>query len=274
MNPDVNREKQRRQFEDMYLVSQSPVMQAIERRVCGCDYGATSWTTRVQADRMGALLNLQPGQSLLDVGAGAGRPGLYLAKTSGCDVTMTDLTPEGLRIASARASSDPSSGTCWTAVADGSQLPFRDASFDAISHSDALCCLDAKQEVLRECRRVVRSGGRMVFTVISVAPGLNSDHRRRAVQSGPTWIEADADYPSLLEQTGWTVVERIDVSEAYGDTCRDMLQSFNQLGVELAEVMGAPAHAEKQAKLAGALVAIRQGWQRRELLAATPAVGS
>jgi ubiquinone/menaquinone biosynthesis C-methylase UbiE len=266
----VSLEAQRPRYTDeRYVISQAAVMRSIERRVCGCDYGATSWTTREQADQMGQLLGLRPGQRLLDVGAGAGWPGLYLAKMSGCDVALSDLPIAGLRIAAERATEDLS-GCCWVAVADGASLPFRSESFDAISHSDALCCLPSKREVLEECRRVVRVDGAMAFTVIDVPPGLSGDQHRRGVESGPQFIEADADYPTLLGQTGWALQARIDLSAAFAETCRQMLGSYDQQGSELAELLGASAYAEQRSKLAAALDAIREGLQRREMLLATP----
>ena len=79
-------------------------------------------------------------------------------------------------------------GTCWVAVADAAGLPFRAASFDALSHSDVLCCLREKRAVLQACRRVIRGAGRMVFSVISVAPGLLSGDYARAVANGPEFI--------------------------------------------------------------------------------------
>jgi len=54
-----------------YERARSAVMQDIERRVCGCDYGASSWTTRAEADALSELLGLKPGDQFLDVGAGS-----------------------------------------------------------------------------------------------------------------------------------------------------------------------------------------------------------
>jgi len=265
----VNEEDRQRRSE-RHLYTQAPLMRSIERRVCGCDYGATSLTTREQADQLGELLGLQSGRRLLDVGAGAGWPGLYLAKKSGCDIALADLPLAGLRIAADRAASDQLSGRCWVAGADGARLPFRYESFDAISHSDTLCCLPSKREMLRECRRVVQSNGRMAFTVISVPQGLTEEQHRRGVESGPEFIDADADYPTLLRQTGWALQERIDLSGPYADTCREMLLSYDQQGNELAEVMGPSDYLERRSKLAAALEATQEGLQRRELLMATP----
>jgi len=56
-------------------------MQSVERCVFGCDYGVTSWADRDEADELVTLLGLAPGMRLLNVGAGSGWPGLYLAQT-------------------------------------------------------------------------------------------------------------------------------------------------------------------------------------------------
>ena len=68
----------KRRFEEAYDRSVSAVMQKIERRVCGCDYGGNSWTTREQADGLASLLDLGVGTQLVDLGSGTGWPSLYL----------------------------------------------------------------------------------------------------------------------------------------------------------------------------------------------------
>src|SRR5438477_1658816 len=84
----------------------SAAMRELERSVCGCAYGSTSWTTRPEAERIAQLLELRPDVKLLDVGAGSGWPGLYLAQLSGCDVVLVDLPLVALRIALGRATDD------------------------------------------------------------------------------------------------------------------------------------------------------------------------
>ena len=153
----------REEFAKDYQLAQTQIMREIQRAVWGCDYGATSWTTRAEAEEVARLLELDPGKRLLDVGAGSGWPGLYLVRATGCDLALVDVTLEGLRIAAKRVVADQLTSQCWVALADGAALPFKNSCFDAISHSDVLCCLEAKQSVLKECRRVVRPGGKLVF---------------------------------------------------------------------------------------------------------------
>ena len=167
---------------------------------------------------MAALLDLRPGRLLLDVGAGAGWPGLYFVEETGCDAVLVDLPGSGLQTANAKAQRNRAGDHIRVAVADGSNLPFRDGSFDAVSHCEALCCLEDKRGVLEACRRVIRKKGKMVFTVISITPGLCIADHKRAVDAAPELCESEMDYPDLLSTTGWSVVDCMDVSEAYGAT--------------------------------------------------------
>jgi len=190
----------------------------MEPRKCGCDYVTTGYTTHDEARWMAKLLDLQPDSRLLDVGAGAGWPGLYFAKEMGCETVLVDLPFNALQVASERAVRDQISDHCRVTVADGSQLPFRAGSFDAVSHSEVLCCLEDKRGVLEACRQVIRDDGRMVFIVIWIMPGLSRSDHKRALEAAPRCGESETDYPTLLEQTKWTVTDCLDVSESYGSS--------------------------------------------------------
>jgi phosphoethanolamine N-methyltransferase len=261
---------QRERLDELYVRAQSPVMLSIDRSVCGCDYGGSSWTTRAEAQQIAALLGLQPGLRLLEVGAGSGWPGLYMAETSGCDVVLVDLPLAGLRIAAERAGKDRIPGTCWTVLADAAMLPFPDGSFDVVSHSDLLCCLKQKCAVLKACRGVIRNDGRMVFTVISIAPGLSPEKYRRAVENGPEFIESEADYPTLLGQTGWAIVDRQNITLDYAASCRRQLQADEERKDALETLIGASELAERQAGWQSKLTAIDDGLLRSELFVAIP----
>ncbi len=245
-------------------------MLTIERRVCGCDYGGNSWTTRDEAQRMATRLGLRPGLRLLDLGAGTGWPGLYFGKTSGCDVVLVDLPLAGVRIAVERADTDGIPGSVWAAVADAAALPFPNGGFDAISHSDLLCCLLQKRSVLAACRGAIRGRGRMVFTVISVVPDLSAEQYRRAVASGPEFVESDTDYPTLLAQTGWIVTDRADITMAFAASYRRQLEADEAHEDGLVALIGASEFAERLAGWRSKLAALGDNLLRRELFAATP----
>ncbi len=66
---------------------------------------------------------------------------------------LTDVPIEGLAAASRRATSDGVERQAWGVVARGQMLPLRPATFDAVVHTDVLCCLRAKLATLRAVHR-------------------------------------------------------------------------------------------------------------------------
>jgi ubiquinone/menaquinone biosynthesis C-methylase UbiE len=264
---------QKERFENVYVRSQLPVMLNIERNVCGCNYGGNSWTTRTEADDLIASLELQPASHLLDLGAGSGWPALYMANKSACRVTLVDLPENGLRIAKERSAKDGTSKKVTTVNADAAHLTFPDSSFDAVSHSDLLCCLKQKHSVLASCRRVVRPGGRMAFTVISVAPGLPIEQHRRAVENGPEFVISDDDYPSLLDQTGWKTINCQDLTSAFAATCKRQLEADEAQKEQLATIMSKNEVSERLAGWRAKFAAINDGLLRREQFLVVPHTG-
>ena len=270
MPRDVDQQALFERFSKKYAIIRSPLLARLECAICGSDYGATSYTTLDQARALQARLALRPGDCLLEIGAGSGWPGLYLASESGCTVTLTDLPLEGLQVARRRAASDGLENRCRLAVASAAALPFRDASFDAISHADVLCCLPDKRETLEACRRVIRSGGRMLFSVILITPGLSPSDRRRAIECGPTFIAADADYPALLRAAGWEMTEQIDLSAEFLQTLRLARDLDQQHEAALVEALGADEATRRMSRHRENMRGVERGWIRRELFAARP----
>ena len=258
-------------FSKKYQHNQSDIMRGIERSVCGCDYGATSWTTLDEAREVGTTLALKPGQRLLDVGSGSGWPAVYLAKDSGCDVVMTDLPLTGLRIAIDRAAADRVTGACWATVADAAALPFQNGWFDAIIHSDVLCCLPEKLGVLESCRRTIRADGKMVFSVISIKPGLTAADYKRAAASGPPFIEADVPYSEMLHHAGWEITDHRDLTVEYGVTVGRMLEKLQTHAAEIANLLGDDDATDERARRRATFEALEQGLLRRELFGVVPA---
>jgi SAM-dependent methyltransferase len=139
--PLVTREERdtRQRFRDRYGEDRTEVVVEVERSVIGGDWGANGYTTMAQADMLGDTLGLAPGTRLLDLGAGRGWPGLYLAVRSGCDVVLSDVPFEGLRLALARAAGERADGRVAAVVSSARALPFRAGTFDAVVHTDVLC---------------------------------------------------------------------------------------------------------------------------------------
>ena len=255
-------------FSTWYRAGSSPVMAAVERDALGADYGATGYTTREQADVIARHLRLSRGQVLLDVGAGSGWPGLYLSDTTGCRVVGTDLPFEGLQRAQARARGDGLADRASFVVASGRRQPLRPAAFDAIVHTDVLCCLGPKLSVLRMCRRLLRPGGRLAFTTIKVASGLAGNRLRRACQAGPVEVSVREAYSDMVAHAGFTEVLEIDVTPEYAAAQRAWFQAFARHEVEVSRLWSPADFAASQADRRKSLEAIEEGLRQRSIFVA------
>jgi len=268
---DVDEKALFERFSNRYKLVQNDLIRKIERSNCGCDYGATSFTTLKQAEELNAMLDLGREQNLLEVGAGSGWPGLYLAKQSGCDVTLTDLPIEGLQVAKQRGDSEQLPGICTVAVASGSALPFRTGAFDAISHSDVLCCLIDKLQALKACRSVIKAKGKMIFTVIYISPGLSKSKYQQAIECGPSFMAAEDSYENLLDLAGWEMIEQIDLSSEFFETLQVMRGNELDHNQALEKLLGKEEALRRLNRTRSYIEGLEQKFIRRELFHVVPA---
>ena len=262
--------EQKAKFNSFYQLSTHDVLRKIEKYTCGCCYGGNSWTTKKQAEYICKALNLSTQSSLLDLGAGAGWPGLYLSSISGCSLTLVDLPETGLKIATRRSIQDKISERVRTLVADASQLPFNKQSFDAVNHSDLLCCLFSKLKVLTECRRITHAHGKMVFTVISIKPGLGKLDYEKAVSNSPEFIQAAEEYSIMLRRCGWQIVDKTDLSDDYLESCRLQIEADDLYRDELAKLLGEKETSDRIGNWNSKLEVIGEGLVTRDLYVCSP----
>jgi SAM-dependent methyltransferase len=269
MPPTLTDQEARARFVAEQRLAFAPGRLAVERAVCGSDYGGTSWTTMAEAGRVASMLGVGPGDRLLEVGAGTGWPGLFVAQETGADLVLSDIPYLGLGAALKRGESDGLGGRVCAAAADGGALPFGDAAFDAVSHSDVLCCLPGKLATLADTRRVVRAGGRTVFSVISMPPGLTGSALMRAVEAAPPFAESDEEYPAMIERAGWEIIEHSDLTGQYLDSARVTVAAEEENGEALREVHGEEDFAARLTRRKLLVAILEEGLAKRELFVAT-----
>ena len=216
-------------------------------------------------------LCLRASHDLLDIGAGAGWPGLYLALQTGCAVTLLDLPELGLRLAEARAEADGMISQLSTVKGDAADMPFPSESFTAISHSDVLCCIEDKLTVLRECRRVINVDGRMCFTVIRLADGLKGTSMDRALQAGPEFMRSAAHYPSMFQSAGWQITQQDDLTGAFPASIERMIAAEEKQSESLRALCGDAANETAQANLQSRRRAVADRLILREFFSVVPA---
>lgn len=165
-------------FDSTYGNFNEQVLRAIREETFGKDFGQNSWLTVDEFDRFVAWLHLAPEHHVLEVASGSGGPASYLVERAGCSVTGIDANESGVATANQAAAGRESSGRLTFTVADANApLPFADASFDALACIDSMNHFPDRLSVFREWRRVLRPGGRAVFTdpVVISGPVTNDE---------------------------------------------------------------------------------------------------
>jgi ubiquinone/menaquinone biosynthesis C-methylase UbiE len=122
-----------------------------------------SMVTRPGLDHVLSLLELEPGAHLVDLCCGRGGIGLWFAQESGASVTGVDFSPAAIAEAERRAELFLGVRATFR-VADARETPLEAQSVDALVCIDALQMLPERDRVLGEVGRLLRPGGRAVFT--------------------------------------------------------------------------------------------------------------
>ena len=122
------------------------------------DYAIVGSTLQIVGEDLCEALDLRAGQRVLDVAAGNGNAALAAARRW-CEVTATDYVPRLLERAQARAAADGLQVTIREA--DAEQLPFENASFDAVTSTFGVMFTPDHEKAAGEMLRVCRAGGRI-----------------------------------------------------------------------------------------------------------------
>lgn len=138
---------------------------ALRREVYGEDLGQQGWRSAAEQAEIADLLELGPDRHVLDVACGAGGPSLALIERAGCRLTGLDAEAAGIERARAHASARGLADRATFAVQDcGGRLPYPDASFDAVVCADAICHFPDRSATLLDWARLLRKGGRLLFS--------------------------------------------------------------------------------------------------------------
>ena len=110
-----------------------------------------------QHARIATLLEATPQARILDLGCGVGHLLAWLERHAPARYDGLDLSPASVRAARAVV------GMRRVVAGDAGHLPFRDASYEAVVCNGSAHHLPDLRAALREVRRVLRPGGRLVL---------------------------------------------------------------------------------------------------------------
>jgi SAM-dependent methyltransferase len=190
-------------------------------------------------------LELQPGETVVDLGSGGGIDAFLAARRVGPTgrVIGVDMTPEMLERARAAAERG---GFANVEFRQGrlEALPIEDASVDAVTSNCVINLVPDKRAVFREVARVLRPGGRLVISDIVLAQPLPEAVSKDLM----AWVgcvagaELKDDYFAHLTDAGLGRVEFIkdvDALALYRDVVpKEALELLDRTGVKPEDLVG------------------------------------
>jgi SAM-dependent methyltransferase len=201
-------------YDNAYANYGSEVYQQVRIETYGQDLGQTSWVTMAESREIPHLLGLTQDSSVLEIGCGSGRYALDLAKTTGCRLVGLDVNAPGVQNANALAAAMGLQTRVRFEQCDASKnLPFEDGSFDAVFANDVLCHLAGRSRVLHEIFRVLKQGGRILFSDALVIGGMIS-HEEIATRSsiGFYVYSPPGENERLIERAGFQHIHATDTT--------------------------------------------------------------
>ncbi len=175
---------------------------------------------------------------VLDLCCGWGGAAQHIAGRFGCRVTGVDINPRSVARARKLAKATPVRKLLTFAQADARDLPLDSETVDVVWSQVAFCHIPNRSRLLRECFRVLRPSGHLVFEDILKGEYL---HPKELEALSDAWfypgLETAESYRTLLKEAGFELL-------SYGDVGREYV-----VGDEIARIKnGDPAFLQDAAR--------------------------
>jgi ubiquinone/menaquinone biosynthesis C-methylase UbiE len=240
--------------------AKSDLLWQVSNRAYGADcptelqaWGMTTWWT---LGRFVSGLRLIPRQRLLDLGCGRGGVGLWLARALNVNLVGVDWSAAGVREAATRSMRFVPQDRARFQVGDLTATGLDAESIDGAICADAVFFAQDRVAVFAEMARVLRHGGRFLFTA-----DVSEDLDRPAtvpdwapiIERGGLGVVARQEIPNWaaqLKQMYDAWVENIDARRAeLGDgSADDLLDEAHSVGPTLSRRTGVLYTAEKRGR--------------------------
>ncbi len=248
-------------YESFYRDFDSPLMRQIRREAYGEDIGQHSWVgaseVRGDIDR----LKLSRSSQIIDLGCGPCGPLTFVLATVGCTGTGVELSLSALRVGRARAASLEVDHLLSVREADlNDPLPFDAGSFDAAMSLDVVLHLRDRSELFHEVARLLRPGGRFLFTDAGVITGSvsNEEMHKRSVHGYTEFVAAGWN-ERLLESAGLGLVEKENRTISMLKNASGRLAAMRAHREEVEGLLGAANFASQEDYLETVVVLSRRG---------------
>ncbi|MGA7730429.1 MAG: methyltransferase domain-containing protein [Chloroflexia bacterium] len=251
----ANDDGQTQVFYSAYVNFEQEVLAQVRKETYGEDIGQFSWLIADEFRRFFSRLDLDANSDVLDVACGSGGPAIFMAQATGCHVTGIDVNEGGINTGNQLAEARGIRDRVQFKHADaGKPLPFADASFDAIVCIDAINHLYNRLEVLGEWYRVLRPGGRFLFTDAVIVTGMlrRDEIIARSSAMGQFIFTPPGVHDHLIEAAGFVDLMIEDATATIATVTRNWHDSRVEHREDLLQIEDEAAFEDLQRMLATA----------------------
>uniref|UniRef100_A0AAY5EBT5 phosphoethanolamine N-methyltransferase n=1 Tax=Electrophorus electricus TaxID=8005 RepID=A0AAY5EBT5_ELEEL len=171
------------------------------------------------------LLNLRPGQKVLDVGCGIGGGDFYMAKNFGVEVLGMDLSANMVQIAMERAVQENAPLVRISATRTFTPLQ----SFDVVYSRDTILHISDKLELFRKFHTWLKPGGKVLISDYCCGQKPWTPSFQDYVNQRGYILYTPQNYGKVLEEAGFSDVRAEDRTAQFIEVIKDELKRAERI---------------------------------------------
>ncbi|EDO42765.1 predicted protein [Nematostella vectensis] len=183
------------------------------------------------------MLNLAPGQKVLDVGCGIGGSAFYMIKNFHVEVRAVDLSTNMIEIGKQRAAEFEIDKVDFE-VEDITSAKYEPGTFDVIYSRDTILHIEDKESLFTNFLTWLKPGGQLLISDYSCGTGEWSKRFKAYVTQRHYHLLDPESYGKLVEKVGFSNVRAVDRTLQFMDVLQkerektekqkdEMLKSFS-----------------------------------------------
>ncbi|XP_020779173.1 phosphoethanolamine methyltransferase isoform X2 [Boleophthalmus pectinirostris] len=197
------------------------------------------------------LLDLKPGEKVLDVGCGIGGGDFYMAKTFGVEVLGLDLSENMVDIALERAAQEHLPSVQFE-VSDATKRIFPESSFDVIYSRDTILHIADKLALFKRFFSWLKPGGRLLISDYCCGEKPWTLPFEAYVKQRGYILYTPVEYGKFIEKAGFSEVWAEDRTSQFIQVIEEELQKAKKLKDEFIQEFSVEDY-----------YAIINGWQEK-----------